>query len=299
MEPRESDPILKNDAANYFIDPAGKDRRLLESINLALYLRKPLYLFGYAGGGKSRLISRVAHELQLGPVLRWNVDSRSTVRSGLYEYDAVGHFQSSSPTADQFVTLGQLGTALAANGRPRALLIDEVDKADVDFLDDLLNVIDSGSFPIPELCRSGAKECKVRDCLNLAVASVPVHNGWIQGGEYPFVVMTANSSIELTSAFRRRVVVHEMEKPDPDQMAKIVLFQLQRLPEWNSTCNSEASEFLRTLQRSFDDSEVNVEKLANAFWIIWRMANQQIPVGAELSSEMREVVAAIQSGVAE
>ena len=122
------------------------------AVNAALYLRRPLLITGKAGIGKSTLIAKVAHELKLGPVLRWPINSRASVRSGVYEYDAVGRLQSGNQKApvQDYLTLGPLGTALAASSWPRPLLIDEVDKSDLDFANDLLNVIEDGYCEIPE-----------------------------------------------------------------------------------------------------------------------------------------------------
>ena len=111
------------------------------AVNAALYLRRPLLITGKPGTGKSTLIAKVAHELNLGAVLRWPISSRTTVRSGVYEYDAVGRLQAgrdANPSVQDYLKLGPLGTALIATDWPRALLIDEIDKSDLDFANDLL-----------------------------------------------------------------------------------------------------------------------------------------------------------------
>ncbi len=123
-------------------------------VNAALYLRRPLLITGRPGTGKSTLIAKVAHELKLGPVIRWPISSRSTVRGGIYEYDAVGRLQAgkdADPPVEMYLTLGPLATALLADKWPRPLLIDEIDKSDLDFANDLLNVIEEGEYEIPEL----------------------------------------------------------------------------------------------------------------------------------------------------
>src|SRR5262245_8914591 len=104
---------------------------LKEAVNAALYLRRPLLLTGKPGTGKSTAVYAVARELRMGPVLRWSITSRSTLRDGLYQYDALGRLNDRTPahaddseTIGKYVELGPLGTALYPTSWPRALLID-------------------------------------------------------------------------------------------------------------------------------------------------------------------------------
>src|SRR5262249_51923874 len=148
------------DAEAQRAQPFRPSPEMILAVNAALYLRRPLLLTGKPGTGKSTLIAKVAHELKLGPVLRWSITSRTTVRGGVYEYDAVGRLQASppgspAPPVSKYLTLGPLGTALAARSWPRPLLIDEIDKSDLDLANDLLNVIEEGTYEIPELRRLG------------------------------------------------------------------------------------------------------------------------------------------------
>src|SRR5262249_15364466 len=138
----------------------------LEMINAALYLRRPLLVTGSPGAGKSTLAHSVAAELGLGRVLRWPIVSRTRLVDGLYHYDAIARLQDVQvaahsraggvdPTTDigSYVRLGPLGTALLPSDTPRVLLIDELDKSDIDLPNDLLNVLEEGEFSIPELER--------------------------------------------------------------------------------------------------------------------------------------------------
>src|SRR5262249_15133431 len=160
----------------------------VELVNAALYLRRPLLVTGKPGTGKSTLVNAVAYELGLGPVLSWSITSRSTLQEGLYRYDAIARLQQASlvdrlrqsgqegrttetdqddrdtesaandPTdIGQFIRLGPLGTALLPAERPRALLIDEIDKSDIDLPNDLLHVFEEGRFEIPELVRTAGQ----------------------------------------------------------------------------------------------------------------------------------------------
>lgn len=197
-------------------------KEMIEAVNTALYLRRPLLITGKPGTGKSTLISKVAHELSLGAVLRWPINSRSSVRAGIYEYDAVGRLQAGTatpPPVEDYLVLGPLGTALTARGRPRALLVDEIDKSDLDFANDLLNVVEEGSFEIPELQRLKQAAVTIRDNeTNL----VTVSGGKLTAEHFPFIVMTSNAERDFPAALLRRCVRLDVTPPDREQLVRIV-----------------------------------------------------------------------------
>ncbi|MET8244240.1 MoxR family ATPase [Streptomyces sp. NPDC005202] len=133
------------------------------------------------------------------------------------------------PTLGDFITLGPLGTALLPYDRPRVLLIDELDKSDIDLPNDLLHVLENGSYEIPELVRVAARSAGVHtaDPGGRAV----VHHGRVECREFPVVVITSNGEREFPAAFRRRCLPLEMRTPTREQLLAIVERHLTTRPE--------------------------------------------------------------------
>lgn len=223
----------RQDLHGKFKPPHG----LVQAVNAALALRRPLLVTGPAGSGKSSVIEQVAAELRLGTVLRWHITSRSALTDALYRYDALGriHAQRLADAADDivpFLQLGPLGTALIAraesgqeaSGLPRALLIDEIDKSDLDLPSDLLDVLERGEFEIPELARFGTETVAVREWAGEAKREI--HRGRVQCAQFPFIVMTSNGERDFPAAFLRRCVRFTMPVPDSKSLGEIVAAHL-------------------------------------------------------------------------
>lgn len=204
------------------------DEQVKVAVNAALQLRRPLLVTGDPGTGKTVLAYSIAYELGLGPVLRWNITSRSTLQDGLYSYDILDRVNDTTlrsaqglPAAQddlgEYLTLGPLGDALLPRERPRLLLIDEMDKSDIDLPNDLLHTLETGAFDIPELRRAS------RDDEPLWVRSadgglVPVYRGRVHCAAFPVVVMTSNREREFPPAFQRRCIRVSLRKMDDKQL---------------------------------------------------------------------------------
>ncbi|MGW6442031.1 AAA family ATPase [Lentzea sp. NPDC055074] len=205
------------------------------TVNAAIYLRRPLLVTGNPGTGKSSLAYLVARELGLGPVLRWPVTSRTELKDGLYLYDAIGRVQAAAgrspggegePDVGDYVHLGPLGTALLPFDLPRVLLIDELDKGDIDLPNDLLNVFEEGEYDVPELVRLARKQPDVTVFTADRGGSAVVGNGVVRCRQFPIVIITSNGEREFPPAFLRRCLTLHFEAPDFDQLGGMVAAHL-------------------------------------------------------------------------
>lgn len=175
---------------------------LRNSVNVAIALQKPLLIKGEPGTGKTMLAQSIAESLGMDLVI-WNIKSTTKAQEGLYVYDTVQRLYDSQfgdqDVADikRYIKLGKLGEAFMTN-EPVVLLIDEIDKADLEFPNDLLWELDQMSFYIPE-----TKET-------------------IKARHRPIVIITSNAEKELPDAFLRRCIFHYIAFPDPDAMEKII-----------------------------------------------------------------------------
>lgn len=234
-------------------------------VNAALCLRRPLLVTGEPGGGKSTLVYAVAYQLRLGDVLKWPITSRSTLQHGLYQYDAIGRLQEAQmektrPDIGKFIKLGPLGTALLPVKRPRALLIDEIDKSDLDLPNDLLHVFEEGEFVIPELERLNEETVTVKDAHGLPVT---IHQGRVKCREFPFVVMTSNGEREFPSPFLRRCLRLEMPKPDEPMLRSIVGSRLE-----DQTIAGKSEALIRDFLKRKEARALATDQLLNAVYLL-------------------------------
>lgn len=254
-------------ARPYLIEPAHAN-----VVNAALHLRRPLLVTGHPGTGKSSLADAIAHELSLGSVLRWNINSRSQVVEALYQYDAIGRLREAGsglpsgadrdPGSDvgHFIRLGPLGTALVPSPRPRVLLVDELDKGDIDLPNDLLSAFEEGEFVIPELARlPSGTEVSVHPTDGGRL--VPVRDGRIRCREFPVVVITSNGERDFPPAFLRRCLQLELPDPDETRLRAIVDAHL------GDQALSGAEELVRLFLARRAPGELATDQLLNAAFL--------------------------------
>ncbi|MGM9506937.1 AAA family ATPase [Larkinella sp. GY13] len=210
--------ITRSDGKTDTLHPYLPDAGLRKAVNLALMLQRPLLLMGEPGCGKSLLAKALAYELYgtdfANYYREWNIKSTSKAQEGLYEYDHIRRLadaQIARTDADReqllktnYIRLGPMGQAFANSqqaDRPFVLLIDEIDKADIDFSNDLLNELDKGEFTVTETGQQ------------------------IRASVRPIVIITSNGERDLSDAFLRRCLFHHIAAFDRERLAQIVKYR--------------------------------------------------------------------------
>jgi len=172
------------------------------AVNAAVTLERPLLVKGEPGTGKTVLAEEVARSLG-APLLQWHIKSTTKAHQGLYEYDAVARLRDGQLGEERardvhnYIKPGKLWAAFTAETRP-VLLIDEIDKADIEFPNDLLQELDRMEFHVYETGET------------------------VKAAQRPVVIITSNNEKELPDAFLRRCFFHFIRFPDPETMGRIV-----------------------------------------------------------------------------
>lgn len=178
------------------------DDGLMADVNAAIALKRPLLVRGEPGTGKTSLAHAIAESLGM-PLMTWHIKSSTSAKEGLYEYDVVQRLNDSRfgdgevSDISAYIKLGVMGRAFSAEQQV-ILLIDEIDKADVEFPNDLLRELDEMAFYIPEIDQT------------------------IKARQRPITIITSNAEKELPDAFLRRCVFHYIKFPEPDRIRRIV-----------------------------------------------------------------------------
>ena len=172
------------------------------AVNAAIALEKPLLIKGEPGTGKTELARQISKSMDL-EILEWNIKSTTKAQQGLYEYDAVTRLRDSQlgdkkiENISNYIKKGKIWNAFESKHRA-VLLIDEIDKADIEFPNDLLQELDRMEFYVYET------------------------NETIKANKRPIVIITSNNEKELPEAFLRRCFFHYIQFPDIDTLKKIV-----------------------------------------------------------------------------
>ena len=175
---------------------------LMLAVNAAITLQRPLLIKGEPGTGKTMLAEEVAGALGV-PLLQWHIKSTTKAQQGLYEYDAVSRLRDSQLGDEKvkdianYIVKGVLWQAFE-QGKPSVILIDEVDKADIEFPNDLLRELDRMEFHVYETRQT------------------------VRADVRPIVIITSNNEKELPDAFLRRCFFHYIKFPDKETMGRIV-----------------------------------------------------------------------------
>ena len=184
---------------------------LAVAVNAAVTLQRPLLVKGEPGTGKTELARQVAAALEM-PLIEWHIKSTTKAQQGLYEYDAVSRLRDSQlgearvHEVRNYIKQGKLWQAFAAPSRV-VLLIDEIDKADIEFPNDLLQELDRMEFHVYETGET------------------------VQAVHRPVVIITSNNEKELPDAFLRRCFFHYIRFPDPEVLAAIVRLHFPGIKE--------------------------------------------------------------------
>jgi MoxR-like ATPase len=197
-------------------------------INAAIFLRRPLLVEGSPGSGKSSIAYAIAHELALGPVLKWEIGSRTTLKDGLYRYDALARLHDARGDepipVDDYITLGPLGTALYPHSRPRVLLVDELDKGDLDLPNDLLHVLEDGAYELEEIQRAKGEHFAVRLADDKEKRyPIPSHGRIHCGPNHPILIITSNRERDFSPVFLRRCLRLETRVPSQEEQLEQII----------------------------------------------------------------------------
>jgi MoxR-like ATPase len=278
--------------------------KVIDAVNAAIHLRRPLLVTGDPGSGKTSLAYAISHELQLGPVLSWPITAKSNLQDATYRYDAIARLQdaqldnirrgeqlaasgrpttpaSEVPQAEgdlgDYLQLGSVGTAFLPSRLPRVLLIDEIDKSDLNLPNDLLNLFEEGEYEIQELARSKRRRGDRTNAMTVEVRTADqdmvttVSNGRVKCCEFPIVIMTSNGERDFPPAFYRRCLRVKMPNPKASALLPIVQSHFNTADQTGWTNNQEnLNKLIASFLDKGDKSDRATDQLLNAIYIMTR-----------------------------
>jgi MoxR-like ATPase len=267
-EPKERDPETEEDLYPYLADISPG---LIEAVNLAIKLKRPILLEGNPGCGKTKLASAIAYEFSKRsetkwPYKAWYIKSTDQAREGLYRYDAVRRLYDAQlaatdplekdkikarlndPLHKAYIKLNAIGEAFEAsqNNQRMIVLIDEIDKADTDFPNDLLLELEEKKFVVRE---TGEEICAKEDYA-------------------PIILITSNAQKKLSDAFLRRCLYHYIEFPERAELEKIIIARFGE--DWSdSLLNLALNRFLAIRNQMTEDKGDFGKKISISELIDW------------------------------
>jgi MoxR-like ATPase len=258
------------------------NEELMDAVNAAIYLRRPLLVTGDPGIGKSTLAKSIAKELTNSKPLHWQITSKSTVQDALYSYDAMSRLQdiqmkknyydlNQEEDAEKidtkignYIKLGAIGEAFLST-EPKVVLIDEIDKSDIDLPNDLLHIFEEQEFVIDEIKRVKEDEVKVDE---YEISS----DGLVQcQGDFPIIIMTSNGEKDFPPAFLRRCISVEIKLPNSKEEQINMLKQIVISHFKEAENNGEVDELVQMfvdLKLGNENRLLSNDQLLNAVFIL-------------------------------
>jgi MoxR-like ATPase len=252
-------PAQFRGATKYLLDP-----ELAKIVNISMTLEMPLLLKGEPGTGKTMLAHAIAEALQL-PLIVLNVKSSMKLIDALYQYDTLtrlndsrfGDSQRDVSNIGDYIRMGRIGQAFTAPGKS-VLLIDEIDKAETEFQDDMLDVLDQMQFDIIETDET------------------------VRARHRPVIVITSNAKKDLSDPFLGRCNFHHIAFPDPEMMRHIVEMHFPGLDR--SLCENALSCFYQLRELEGLEKKPATRELLN--WVRALAADPDFQDGARLNQEI-------------
>ena len=255
----------------------------IDLVNASIYLKRPVLVTGDPGVGKSSLAYAIADELGL-ELVKWEIGTKTVLQDGLYSYDAIARLQAVQLKEDidisKYLFLGPLGYAFSVEDKPVVLLIDEIDKSDIDLPNDLLHIFEEMEFSISELERVDTK--------GKGIDIYPVHKKDSQYAKkvvsgrvklsnpknFPIVIMTSNDEREFPPAFLRRCLRLDMQPPKKERLKQIIEKHYEEISKEEIEKNEQISwvldEFLKL--RDEEAKTLSTDQLLSAIELVFKGA---------------------------